>query len=234
MKKDIKFNIFIYVIIFCFCLSIFILNIFSKKVLPIFMNYATSQIKTKSVSLINNVVNKHISNISDLNKLIIITKDSNGDIQMIDYDSAFVSKTLNSIISDLILNLKDSENGMYSFFDNYNVDKFSNIYEIPLGAMSNNIFLGNFGPKIPVKLNIVGDVLANIDTEVKEYGINNALVETSINISVTERVIIPFVSENINISLSIPVSLKLIQGNIPIYYGNAFERKSNILSTPTE
>ena len=119
MKKDIKFNIFIYVIIFCFCLSIFILNIFSKKVLPIFMNYATSQIKTKSVSLINNVVNKHISNISDLNKLIIITKDSNGDIQMIDYDSAFVSKTLNSIISDLILNLKDSENGMYSFFDNY-------------------------------------------------------------------------------------------------------------------
>ena len=37
------------------------------------MNYATSQIKTKSVSLINNVVNKHISNISDLNKLIIIS-----------------------------------------------------------------------------------------------------------------------------------------------------------------
>ena len=63
MKKNIKFNIFISTIIICIIISIFILNIFSKKVFPIFMNYATSQIKTKSVLLINNVVNKHISNI---------------------------------------------------------------------------------------------------------------------------------------------------------------------------
>lgn len=230
MKNNIKFNIFIIVIIICFIISIFTLNIFSKKVLPIFMNYAVSQIKIKTTSLINKVVSEEVSNISNLDELISITKNSSNDIQMIDFNSGYVNKLLVSTTKSLLNKIENN-----NIFDNSIISKYENgfIYEIPIGSIFNNIFLNNLGPKIPLKINIIGDVFANINTEIKEYGINNALLEISVNVSVTEKVIIPFISENINVSLSIPVSLKLIQGNIPIYYGSGFERNSNIISTPT-
>lgn len=230
MKNNIKFNIFIIVIIICFIISIFTLNIFSKKVLPIFMNYAVSQIKIKTTSLINKVVSEEVSNISNLDELISITKNSSNDIQMIDFNSGYVNKLLVSTTKSLLNKIEN-----INIFDNSIISKYEDgfIYEIPIGSIFNNIFLNNLGPKIPLKINIIGDVFANINTEIKEYGINNALLEISVNVSVTEKVIIPFISENINVSLSIPVSLKLIQGNIPIYYGSGFERNSNIISTPT-
>ena len=230
MKNNIKFNIFIIVIIICFIISIFTLNIFSKKVLPIFMNYAVSQIKIKTTSLINKVVSEEVSNISNLDELISITKNSSNDIQMIDFNSGYVNKLLVSTTKSLLNKIENN-----NIFDNSIISKYEDgfIYEIPIGSIFNNIFLNNLGPKIPLKINIIGDVFANINTEIKEYGINNALLEITVNVSVTEKVVIPFISENINVSLSIPVFLKLIQGNIPIYYGSGFERNSNIISTPT-
>lgn len=198
------------------------------------MNFVVSEIKSKTASLINDVVKEEISNIFNLDELIFITKNNSDDIQMIDFNSTYVNKILNSTTTTLLNKLKD--NNEICFNENCNTIKYSKgiIYEVPLGLISDNIFLNNIGPKIPIKLNIIGDVYANINTNIKEYGINNALLEISINVSVNEKVILPFVSENINVSMSVPISLKLIQGNIPIYYGNSFEKKSNIISTPTE
>ena len=236
MKNNLRFNIFIIIIIICFVISIFILNIFSKKVLPIFMNYAVSQIKSKTTGLINEIVSEEISEISNLDELIFITKNSSDDIQMIDFNSSYVNKLLNSITNKLLKKIKNIENSdNFSIFDNSIVSRCNKgiIYQVPLGVLFNNVFMGNLGPKIPLKINTTGDVFTNINTDIEEYGINNALVEISVSVSITQKVIIPFLSEDINIALSIPVSLKLIQGNIPIYYGSGFKKKSNILSTPS-
>lgn len=234
MKNNIKLNIFIVIIIICFITSIFILNIFSKKVLPVFMNYAKNEIKINTTTMINNVIKEEVSNISLMDELIFITKNNSDDIQMIDFNSSYVNKILSSINDRLLNKLKN--NNELCFNETCKTSKYSKgiIYEVPLGLISNNIFLNNLGPKIPLKLNIIGDVFASVDTVIKEYGINNALVEIRVNVSVNEIVVIPFISDKVNVSLSIPISLKLIQGNIPIYYGNSFEKKSNIISTPSE
>lgn len=198
------------------------------------MSYVRSEVKNETIKIINSVVNEEISNISNLDEMIYITKNSSDDIQMIDFNSSYVNNILNTTTNKLLSKLDDIGNNI--FCDNCNIYKYNDgiIYEVPLGLISNNIFISNLGPKIPLKLSIVGDIFSNINTVVKEYGINNALVEVSISISVNEKVVIPFLSESINIKTSIPISIKLIQGNIPIYYGNSFGKNSNILSTPTE
>lgn len=234
MKKNIKFNIFISIIIICFFISIFVLNIFRNTVLPIFMEYSVSKIKNVSASLINRVVSSELANLKSINEMIIVTKGSDDEIQMIDFDSQAVNRVLTSITTGLLDNLKDNDAFSDAFEENSY--KYSNgiVYEVPIGVVSNNIFLSNLGPKIPVKLNMVGDVFTNVNTEIKEYGINNALVKISIDVSVNEKIVIPFISKTVNVSVSVPISLKLIQGNIPIYYGNGFSKNSNILSTPIE
>ena len=44
--------------------------------------------------------------------------------------------------------------------------------------------LYNLGPKIPVKLSLVGDVVTGFSTDVTEYGINNALIKLMIDVKV--------------------------------------------------
>ena len=41
-------------------------------------------------------------------------------------------------------------------------------------------------------------------------------------------------SDTINVKTDIPISLKIMQGNIPSYYGGFFSKNSGILSIPTE
>lgn len=234
MKKNIKFNIFITIIIICFIVSIFVLNIFSNTVLPIFMDYTVSKMKNISTTLINNTISSELANLKSIDEMIIVTKGSDDEIQMIDFNSVIVNKVLTSVTNNLLSSLKKIENDT-TLFDS-DSHKYSNgiVYEVPLGVVSNNIFLSNLGPKIPVKLNVIGDIFTNINTEIKEYGINNALVKISIDVSLNEKIVIPFILKTVNVSVSVPISLKLIQGNIPIYYGNGFSRNSNILSTPIE
>ena len=166
--------------------------------------------------------------------MLYITKNKDNEIQMIDFDSNKVNKMLISVTQSVLDNLNKMDiNKNNASFEKITLNE-KLIYEIPLGVISNNIFLSNFGPKIPVKLNIIGDVVSNIKSDIKEYGINNALIQISISINITEKIIIPFMSDTINVKTDIPISLKIMQGNIPSYYGGFFSKNSGILSIPTE
>ena len=81
----------------------------------------------------------------------------------------------------------------------------------------------NLGPKIKLRLNLLGDIMSNIETEVKPYGINNAYVELRIHLEVTARVVLPFVSEKIVISNVIPLSMNIVQGVVPEAYISSYK-----------
>ena len=79
------------------------------------------------------------------------------------------------------------------------------------------------GPKIPLKAEMVGSIVSNIETEVKPYGINNAYVETRIFLEVTAIIYLPFVSKEIKISNIIPISINIVQGSVPQGYITTFK-----------
>ena len=196
------------------------------------MEYAISEMKNISTITINNSVKNEIDSFD--NNMLYITKNKDNEIQMIDFDSSKVNKMLISITQSVLDNLNKMDiNKNNASFEKITLNE-KLIYEIPLGVISNNIFLSNFGPKIPVKLNIIGDVVSNIKSDIKEYGINNALIQISISINITEKIIIPFMSDTINVKTDIPISLKIMQGYIPSYYGGFFSKNSGILSIPSE
>ena len=92
------------------------------------------------------------------------------------------------------------------------------VYYITTGNISSNIFTNNFGPKIPIKFNMSGDIISNISNKVKEYGINNSLIEISINIRVNMIVNMPYVTRRVTVKTSMPIATRIIQGAIPEYY----------------
>ena len=78
--------------------------------------------------------------------------------------------------------------------------------------------LRNFGPKIQIRLDIVGDVLSELETEVKPYGINNALVEVRVKLNAHARVILPLTTKEIDVNNVIPISINIVNGSIPEAY----------------
>ena len=236
MKK----NIFIATLLLCVIITIIVLKIISIRVSPILMNYAELETKKLSSIVINRAVNKQLANGMNIDEMFNIIKNDNGEIATIDFNPAIVNKVLNTTTNVVLINLKAIEEGNIDFIELPDIliskDKLKNgiIYEIPLGTITNSGFLSNLGPKIPIKLNIIGSVESNVKTNIKEYGINNALVEIYIRISVTEQINVPFISKRVTVTSDIPVALKVIQGSVPKYYGGTLSKQSNIFSIPIE
>lgn len=226
IKKIKPLNLIIIIIIL---IIIGIINIFkyiNDKVIPIFMDYAENEARALAKQVISSAVNDEIVDQINMDDLFITSKDNQGNIQSVDFNPIEVNKMLSIItnnVQEYLLKLESGEInnlGIDNYFKNKKAPQDDIIFEIPSGIVLNNVILSNIGPKIPVKLNMIGDISSNINTNVTEYGINNALVQINVNIEVTEQVILPYFSKKVKVDSDIPVAIKIVQGQIPNNYYN--------------
>ena len=205
-----------------FFVMIFFLILFinlTNNAFNVLLNYAESMVIKRTSIIINKASDDEALKYLE-NDLYTITKNNNNEIETIDYDSLAVNKFLNKITDNI-------ESGLSSDAQLLNLN-------IPFGVVFNNPFFTNVGPNIPVKVQYIGSVLTNISTNVKEYGINNSLIEMVVLVEVSEKIVLPFVSKDILITNEVPFSYKIINGKIPDYYGSGLSKNSNIYSIPIE
>lgn len=205
IKKRIKKkNKYVILFLFIMVFTLFLLVLISKKTTPILIESAKKKSKTISNNIITKSVNDNV--LKDMNKeeIFIEKRDNNGNVITTDFNSVILNQILNKITVSVEKDLRELNN------------KVS--YRIPIGIIFNSSLLSNLGPKIPVKINLDGDVITSLNTEVKDYGINNALIKISVNVKVYMNVIIPFKTEEIIIETNIPIVMRIVEGEIPSYY----------------
>lgn len=235
LKKRIKLknSILIFILLI---ISIFLaLKFINLKINPVLLDYANMEARKLASIIINDAINKNFKDIN-IDELFIITKEEN-EIKAIDFNPIIVNQVLTNTTTLIQTNLKYLEQGKIELLNlntdaliDYNTDKLRQgiIYEIPSGVIFGNSFLANIGPKIPVRFSLVGDIVSYVNTNVKDYGINNALIEVNIVLELSEQLILPFVTDKITINTTIPVALKLIQGTVPNYYLNGLQNSPAI------
>lgn len=230
-----KINFIFFIIILLIIMIIIVLNFINLKVNPILLDYAEMESRKIASIIINDAVKQNITDDIDVDELFIITKDANNEVKTIDFNPIIVNQILTETTLVVQSNLRYLEQGKIEMLNltddaliDYNQEKLKQgiIYEIPSGVIFGNSFLANLGPKIPVRFSLVGDIVGYINTDVTDYGINNALIEVNIILELSEQVILPFVTEKIKIETTIPVALKLIQGSVPNYYLNGLNSPS--------
>lgn len=241
-KRNRISNIIIFTIIGLMLAIILVFRFIDKKVSPVLLNYAELEARKVASVVINSAINKEVSKSINLDELFIISKDSNGEINTIDFNPIEVNQILANTTEIIQNNLKNLEDGNIEGLDLPNSNYLSSeedlkrgiIFEIPSGLIFDNAFFNNLGPKIPVRLNLVGDIISEITTNVSNYGINNALIEIKINLKLTEQVILPITASRIEIDVSVPLALKIIQGTVPNYYLNGLSGSSSVVAIPIE
>ncbi len=232
LRKQLKFkksSLFIILLIIVFSLAFLYITYFNQKISPKMLNIAEAKINKLSNDIIMNSFNQEIINKHDLNNILKITKNKEEEIIAVDFDlekayllSMNLTKNIKKSLNDLPLDdeiLKKNKDGSY-------------ILLLPVGLFSNNNYLANLGPKIPLKIDFIGNLVTGLKTKVKDYGINSALIEIYINISLSEEILIPYVNKKINNNCQILISSQIVEGVVPSIYNGLLESNSSLINVP--
>lgn len=199
-------------------IAFIILKTIIDNVSPVIMEYSKSEMKKVAATLINKAITNDILEEMNLDELFIIDKSNDEEIITVMLDPSIVNRAASRATDAVEDNLKRVEMYDESVLNDFNINE--NCFYVPTGIIFNSPFLNNIGPKIPIRLKMVGNVTSGIVTEVKEYGINNSLITVSMEVSVEIQVVLPLTTDYISITNYIPLAIKLIQGKVPIYYGD--------------
>lgn len=208
------FSLNLIIVVSAFICSCILINIFAKRS----EKYLLPLAKLKLDKAISFVINHSTDNFDNTNKLYQLDIYNN-EIKMINYNPTEVVKLLDTITFNIENDLRDIENNR-SRFPDFSQGFFS---DIPFGLIFNNVLLANLDPKIKLKFNFLGSIIGEVETEAKPYGINNAILEMRIKVTVTGQIILPFVSEEVTISNVIPISVNIVQGNVPSGYISSYK-----------
>ncbi len=229
-KKNKNHNVIILLIVMIIITLFVVFNFIGKKLTPIIMNYAEKQAKKIAVLVIGNAIDNELGEKFKSDNLFITDgKETNYNT----YEINNILKEVSINVKEYLRKLEKGELGDIGLSDNENINvnseklKSGIIYQVPSGIIFNNGLLANLGPKIPVKLSLIGDITTDIVTDIKEYGINNAVIELGVKIIAEEQVILPFDTKQIQVETVVPISIKIINGTVPGYYFNPYTLSSS-------
>jgi len=229
MKKKYSLLTFsLYLITTTIICAIIFIYYFHKQLGPGLIECAEDEVKHLTSLIMNNCVRKYIDKSNDLN-IIKIERNNNKEIERIQYDTKVLNQTKTQILDMLENDLDHMSEGHLEAID-LNLNKLYNeyyektsdgiIFMVSIGSSTRNPFFANIGPKIPLNLKTIGDTTADITTNITSYGMNNALIEVSIELEATTIIHMPFMSKEVTIKNKIPLTIEIIQGTIPGYYLN--------------
>ncbi|WP_059172615.1 sporulation protein YunB [Bacillus sp. FJAT-27445] len=199
------------------------LNIINKQIEPRLIKIAETKAREFASQAVNKAISQYVVENIDVGELIIVHRNSD------EVGYSFNPRLYSRVISDITtriqryLNLLESGNiEDLEAFKEFNVKDSKNkqglIYEIPIGMATDNTLFSNLGPKVPVRFEIIGDVTANIETKIRETGINNTYLEIYVKTHVQMGVIIPLIDNEINVTNSIMIGDLFLPGKVPQYY----------------
>lgn len=195
-------DIILFIIIIIFITTTILLKIFSNKTQGTLLKYAKNQTNIAMNKIINDTIRKTLSN-EESNDIIQIEKNQNNEITNINFKNNKINKILSTSTNNILNEIKKET---------------KKIYKVPFGLMYNNHILENLGPNIPYIINILGQINNEAYINVKEYGINNSIIEVILDVEIEYQIMLAFEKENHKYGKKIIIESKIIQGKIPNYY----------------
>ena len=153
----------------------------------------------------------------------IITKAINDEMKSINLDENKLTEMENKlderILSELI-NIDDGKIDEYFISERVKIGRFKKIKngvlcDVSIGSIRGSTLFSNVGPAIPIKLLFSSGLNSNIDIDVSEYGINNAIIKTYFNVEINEQITMPISSKKRKIHIKKIINVDIVKGDIP-------------------
>lgn len=216
--------IILLIIVISVSLLFYVINV---RLTPTYLQYAEVQ-STKIASLvISKAINSRTSNVLDVNDIIEHVPSDQSNMVTTKFNTEIINRVLADTQNLVQTHLEQAEEGNLEhlpYLDDieYDTEAMEDqggiVFFVPLGQATNIPLLGNLGPKIPIRFHVIGNVKSNVESDIREFGINNAYVEVSILIQVNVQIIVPLATKITAVEQRIPVAMGLVQGQVPQIY----------------
>lgn len=235
--------------VFFISLILFIIIVFfsiwiiDKRIRPPLMAIA----EERTIDFATRTINAAVKSTDSMNfeDLVIVDMDNSGNVSTLGWNSAVVNDALRTATEraeyflygmNLMeeLDPDDPEIERIEFGDTVEdlPARDPTVTEIPLGQATGIAILSNLGPKIPVHFEIVGSLETDVVHELKEFGVNAALVEIYIPVTVHIQIVIPFSTDVTTLSTKVFIDSRVIMGDVPEFYSGSGDGPS--ISVPRD
>lgn len=206
---------------------VFFLYFVNSRLTPIYLDYAEIQTEKIAAHVITQAIKSRSAEIYDVNEIIDnVPNDSPGMVTNT-LDAEIINKTRAEIHSLVEAYLDMAEKGNLEMlplsedieYDPNAVDGDGGVvFFVPMGQATGLPLIGNFGPKIPIRFHVIGEAQTTVETGITEFGINNAMIEVDILVTVNVQIVVPLATRRSVVEQRIPVAIGLIQSPIPQIY----------------
>lgn len=213
MRISFLFRTFITILILIISI-IRILSFASSKLNSTYLEIASLQTKT--------IINRLINEVVDNNLLEASFEAKKDESSLYSYDIKEVNRVVNASSKELVEILNDINHNDYSFLLGNNVSKYSEkgiVYEIPFSLISGNSLFASIGPLLPVKFNLIGDVMTSTKYTIESFGVNNALITLYMYVNFSFGVYLPLSKEIDSMEVMVPLAMNIIEGDVPSLIG---------------
>ncbi|NGP46173.1 sporulation protein YunB [Bacillaceae bacterium SIJ1] len=200
----------------------------NKGIEPTIMDLAKTKTDELAREAINRTIIEDIVGGVDMRELVILHERPSNNVSY-SFDPQVYNQLLSNTIQRVEMYLKDIEKGKIDDLNSFDAPEHLNnvswttdeqgiVYWVPLGVSTRNALLANLGPKVPVRFSLIGDVKAEIDTQISKVGINNTYLELFVDLTVQLNVIIPSTKEVTVVQNTIKIGDLFIEGDVPQFY----------------
>ncbi len=182
-------------------------------------DYIVGRVKKENTTILKEAFGAAGNTDVEVDELIRVIKNSKEEITEVEFDM----KKSSELLSEVIFYLNESLSE-YNYLG-YRID-------VPVGMFFQNPLFVNLGPRIPIKVELQDVALGNVRTAVKSFGINSALIEVYLDISIRALVLYPFAVFDTEQDYSSLVASKIISGTVPSLFGGAINSKSDEINLP--
>ena len=229
-RKKIYLSKQLYLITFIISVIIvtfFLFFTFNKKVSP-----KLSHVAKLEFSKIINAISSNYQTIKNipLDDLFIVNLNNKNEILTVDYKMEEIYKISNEVTKEFLENINKASQNEYSMYLKNNLNYHQNntvLLMLPMGIVSDYVFLNNLGPRLPIVFHFVNTVFTNVKTKMTNYGINNALVEIYLEVNLKYELITPVDYQNQSLDFNILLGAKIINGTVPNWYSGEMITKSS-------
>ncbi len=175
-----------------------------KAVIPVFDRLCIEKAKSIATIICNKQTSKNLKDYK-YSDFVLVHMDENKNIKMLESNMININNVISNIAEDIQIEINNIQS--------------DDIY-ISSGSFTGISLLAGRGPKIPIKISIIGNVKTDFKSEFIDKGINQTLHRLYLEIECNISVLTPFKTINEKIINQFIVAENLIVGNIPDSYYN--------------
>ncbi|MCD8027524.1 MAG: hypothetical protein LUF02_02450 [Erysipelotrichaceae bacterium] len=172
---------------------------------------------------LNQLIVAHSTSDGDYNDLLIIERNIDDEIDLLEFDMVKVNQLASQIVLDLENTYTSIEEGTYhAKDDSYYERRIENIAQsgiVTQVAFSTLLNIPSFiSPTISICYKNLTSISSAIHKSIGNYGINHVMVELSIEVHMNLTMIYPFFEQYDTHTITIPILLEIFQGQVPLIY----------------